>query len=100
MMQVLCHLDEAEPVLSKMARPVKPGGRIVVAEFSEEGLALIWRVHRAEEGTHQGRINIKDPKKYLAARGFSKEGRAEVYHNEVAWFRKPTPTAGPTEADG
>jgi 2-polyprenyl-3-methyl-5-hydroxy-6-metoxy-1,4-benzoquinol methylase len=100
MMQVLCHLDEAEPVLSKMARPAKTGGQIVVADFSEEGLALILRVHRAEEGTHQERINIKDPKKYLAARGFSKEARAEGYHNEVVWFRKPAPTTGPTEADG
>jgi hypothetical protein len=52
-----------------------------------------------KEHTKSG-INIKDPKKYLAARGFSKEGRAEAYHNEVVWFRKPAPTTGPTEADG
>ena len=43
---------------------------------------------------------MKDAKKYLAARGFSKEMRAEAYHNEAVWFRKPAPTTGPKEADG
>jgi ubiquinone/menaquinone biosynthesis C-methylase UbiE len=67
MMLVLRHLDEAEPVLSKMARPVKPGGQIVVAEFSEEGFALIWRVHRAEEGTHQERHQYQRRQKMLGS---------------------------------
>ncbi len=49
---VLHHLDAGGPVLTELRRVVRPGGRIVLADFSAEGFGMVARVHAAEGGTH------------------------------------------------
>jgi ubiquinone/menaquinone biosynthesis C-methylase UbiE len=89
MMDVLHHLDDARPVLSEMARLVKRGGTIVVAEFVESGFAIVASVHRAEGREHpRSASTLGSARQHLSSLGWREEGRAEAHHNIVAWFRE------------
>ncbi len=89
MMDVLHHLDDARPVLAEMARVVRPGGTIVVAEFVESGFDLVAAVHRAEGGEHpRSGSTMEGARQHLSSLGWREAGRAEAHHNVVAWFRK------------
>jgi ubiquinone/menaquinone biosynthesis C-methylase UbiE len=90
MMQVLHHLDDARPVLAEMARLVRPGGTIVVADFNEEGFDMVASVHRTDGLEHpRSGCTVAGAEAFLASMDWLAEGRAEAHHNVVAWFRKP-----------
>ena len=90
MMEVLHHLDDARPVLAEMARVVRPGGAIIVADFTEEGFALVASVHRADGQEHpRSRTTLAAAREFLASVGWLEEGQSEGHHNAVVWFRKP-----------
>jgi ubiquinone/menaquinone biosynthesis C-methylase UbiE len=92
MMEVLHHLDDARPVLAEMARLVRPGGAIIVADFTEEGFALVASVHRADGQEHpRSRTTLAAAQEFLASVGWLEEGRSEGHHNAVVWFRKSKP---------
>ncbi len=87
MMEVLHHLDDARPILREMARLVRPGGKIVLADFSEEGFEMVSRVHRAEGHEHpRSAVTLDAASEMLAALGFAETARAEKHHNVAAWF--------------
>ena len=89
MMEVLHHLDDARPVLAEMARLVRPGGAIVVADFTEGGFALVASVHGADGQEHaRSGSTLEDAREFLASRGWLEKGRSEAHHNAVVWFRK------------
>jgi ubiquinone/menaquinone biosynthesis C-methylase UbiE len=52
MMDVLHHLGEGEPVLKEARRMLRPGGTLIVADFTQEGFDLIARVHREDGREH------------------------------------------------
>jgi Methylase involved in ubiquinone/menaquinone biosynthesis len=52
MMDVLHHLDEPGPVLREMARVLEHSGRIIMADFDEQGFDLVAGVHRGEGREH------------------------------------------------
>ncbi len=52
MMDVMHHLEEPRPVLSEMARVVREGGRLLVADFDEAGFELVARLNREEGREH------------------------------------------------
>jgi ubiquinone/menaquinone biosynthesis C-methylase UbiE len=52
MMDVLHHLEQGEPVLKEARRTLRPGGTLVVADFTQEGFDLIARVHREDGREH------------------------------------------------
>ena len=90
MMDVLHHLDDARPVLSEMARLVRPGGTIIVAEFVESGFEIVASMHRAEGREHpRSGSTLEGARQHLSSLGWREEGRAEAHHNIVAWFREP-----------
>ena len=62
---VLHHLDDGRPALAEIARVVRPGGAVVLADFSPEGFDLVTRVHEAE-----GRVHPEGPVTMDWARGF------------------------------
>ncbi len=69
---VLHHLESGAPVLTEIARVVRPGGRIVLADFSREGFELISRVHASEGRVHpEGPVTIGWARGFLRALGFN-----------------------------
>ena len=62
---VLHHLEDGRVALAELARVVKPGGAVVLADFSREGFELVRRVHVSE-----GRVHPEGPVTMDWARGF------------------------------
>jgi ubiquinone/menaquinone biosynthesis C-methylase UbiE len=97
MMDVLHHLDDPRPVLAEMARTVKVGGVVIVADFSREGLGLVARVHRAEERVHPERgVTVEKARSLLEQEGLDCIARVEGHLHDVAVMIKrrsgPRPT--------
>lgn len=51
-MNAMHHIPHFRQVLTEMLRVLKPGGKIVMADFSPRGFQIIARAHRAEGKTH------------------------------------------------
>jgi ubiquinone/menaquinone biosynthesis C-methylase UbiE len=49
---VFHHLDDAERVIAEMLRVLKPGGTLVLADFSASGFRLMDEIHAAEGRRH------------------------------------------------
>lgn len=99
MMDVLHHLDDADPVLSEMARAVAPGGRIAVADFSEEGFELVARVHREEGREHpRSGVTLASAAEALRRAGARPAGTASAHQQDAAWF-EVAPTGQPGRAN-
>jgi ubiquinone/menaquinone biosynthesis C-methylase UbiE len=62
---VLHHLEGGRPALAELARVVRPGGTVVLADFSREGFEMVARVHESE-----GRVHPEGPVTMDWARGF------------------------------
>jgi ubiquinone/menaquinone biosynthesis C-methylase UbiE len=89
MMGVLHHLKDATPVLTQMARLVRPGGWIVLADFTEEGFALVARVHQREGGQHpRSDVTMGTAQAILAVAGWVMGGETVRHLQRVAWYRK------------
>jgi ubiquinone/menaquinone biosynthesis C-methylase UbiE len=92
MMHVLHHLDDPRPVLAEMARLVRPDGTIIVADFTEEGFAVVGSVHRAAGQEHpRSASTVEGAREFLASSGWLQQGHTEAHLNGVAWLRKPRP---------
>jgi ubiquinone/menaquinone biosynthesis C-methylase UbiE len=71
-MNTLHHIPQFQPVLEEMLRVVKPGGKIVLADFSPRGFQLMDRAHRAEGKTHPHEIHhFPGLKRLLRERGLA-----------------------------
>jgi ubiquinone/menaquinone biosynthesis C-methylase UbiE len=89
MMDVLHHLEEGRPVLAEMARLVGPAGRIVVAEFTEEGFTLVSRVHQAEGREHpRSSVTVDTAGAILAELGWQVGAETQGHLQRVVWFRR------------
>lgn len=90
MMDVLHHLAEGGPVLRETARVLAPAGRLVVADFTEEGFDLVARIHREEGKEHpRSAVTVSTARAALAAAGLVDRGGLEGHHQDVAWFERP-----------
>lgn len=87
MMNVLHHLDTAEPVFSEMVRVLAPGGLILIGEFDRDGFALVARIHAEEGRTHPvGPVTMDVARSRLSAAGLSlKSSRAGMLHEVVVF---------------
>jgi len=89
MMAVLHHLQDPTSVLRDMARTVRTGGVLIVADFSEEGFELVDRVHREEGGEHpRAGTTVDLAAAELERRGLRCIGRREEHLHLVAVFEK------------
>ncbi len=89
MMDVLHHLDDAGQVLAEMARMVRSGGTIVVADFTEEGFAVVAAVHRGEGREHpRSPVTVGAAAETLLAAGWRAGGETLGHLHHVRWFRK------------
>ena len=84
-MDVLHHIDDPRPVLAEMARTVKVGGVVVVADFSREGFRLVARVHRAEGRVHsESGATVEQARALLEQEGLDCIAKVKGHLHEVA----------------
>jgi len=87
---VLHHLDAGGPVLREMLRTVKPGGIVILADFSDEGFEMVARVHAAEGDTHaKGPVTVDWARGFLNGSGATELGCADGHFHHVTVFRTP-----------
>lgn len=55
MVNVLHHADDSGGILSEVSRVLRPGGRFIIADFTEEGFAILDRIHSEEGREHHRR---------------------------------------------
>jgi len=69
-----------------MARVVRPeGGCVVLAEFNDEGFAIVARVHESEGRTHPvGPVTFDAAVEDFRGRGFRVRSAAESHVHRVA----------------
>jgi peptide deformylase len=92
MMDVLHHLDEPRPVLAEMARTVRVGGIVVVADFSREGLQLVQRLHQAEGRVHpESGVTVEQARSLLEWEGLDCVSKVEGHLHEVVILVKRPP---------
>ncbi len=87
---VLHHLRDGASVLREVLRVVRPGGVLVLADFSPEGFDYAARVHVAEGATHpEGPVTLDWARGFVAAASLAETGTGEAHHERFASFRKP-----------
>ncbi|MBC7349803.1 MAG: class I SAM-dependent methyltransferase [Candidatus Aminicenantes bacterium] len=65
------HLERPLAVLSELVRVLQPGGKLVISDFSPEGLAMMAEVHRREGGEHQvSPFGLDQVEEFLLEKGF------------------------------
>ena len=71
-MNAMHHIREFGPVLEEMLRVVKPGGKLVLADFSPRGFQNMARAHRAEGKIHpHEHHSFRDLQRHLRKRGLA-----------------------------
>lgn len=89
---VLHHLDKGSPVLTELLRVVRPGGTVVLADFSAEGFEMVSRVYAAD-----GLVHTEGPVTLDWARGFLIDRAGHDGAGAVSW--PPSPGGGLSHAN-
>jgi len=91
-MNAMHHIAHFKRVLKEMLRVVKPGGKIVLADFSPRGFQIIARAHRDEGKTHpREHHNFGELERLLRQRGLTTR-RRKGSNQEVLVGRLPVGT--------
>ncbi|HAR36756.1 MAG TPA: hypothetical protein DCR87_07640 [Acidobacteria bacterium] len=71
LVNVVHHLENPLAVLSELIRVLRPGGKLVISDFSPEGLAMMAEVHRREGSEHQvSPFGLDQVEEFLLEKGF------------------------------
>ncbi|MDD8020817.1 MAG: class I SAM-dependent methyltransferase [Acidobacteriota bacterium] len=66
------HLKNPYRVLDELQRVLAPGGKLVVSDFSPEGLAMIAEIHHLEGDEHEvSSVSLAEVEEYLKAKGMN-----------------------------
>lgn len=95
MMNVLHHIEHAEPTLAELARVTRPAGRILLADFSEAGFELVSRVHREGGGEHpRSAVTLDAACAALTRLGWRLLSREVQHFQEIACLARATTRRG------
>ncbi len=76
-MNTMHHVDDVGAVMRELVRVTRPGGRIVISDFDEEGYGVMERIHASEGGSHpRSAYCTADLVSILAGSGWT----SEVHH--------------------
>jgi SAM-dependent methyltransferase len=96
LVDVLHHLEDGGSVLREILRVVKPGGVVVIADFSVEGFEMVSRVYAAEGLDHpEGPVTVDWARGFLTGLGMTELSLAEGHLHRVAVFRTPAAAGVP-----
>jgi 2-polyprenyl-3-methyl-5-hydroxy-6-metoxy-1,4-benzoquinol methylase len=89
MMDALHHLDDGPATFAEMARLLRPGGRILLAELTAEGFALVARVHESEGRVHPvAGVTLAAAADWFTSNGFRLSALDEAHLHAVAILDK------------
>lgn len=84
------HLADPDRVLDEFIRVLAPAGKIVLSDFTAEGLAVMARIHASEGRAHEaGVTTLGQVEAYLKSRGFQTRQHASKIQ-EVLVARRET----------
>ena len=93
---VLHHLDAGGPILAEAQRVVRPGGRIVLADFSAEGFQMAARIHAAEGDTHpEGPVTMDWARGFCGGLGMAELKISGDRFHRIAVFEAPPAVPAP-----
>jgi 2-polyprenyl-3-methyl-5-hydroxy-6-metoxy-1,4-benzoquinol methylase len=88
-MDALHHFGSQGPILGELARVLRQGGRMVLADFTEEGFALVSRIHAGEGHEHpRSAVTLDSAVAFLEGLGFSVLDRSQGHLQDRALLRK------------
>jgi 2-polyprenyl-3-methyl-5-hydroxy-6-metoxy-1,4-benzoquinol methylase len=88
-MDVLHHLEDALPILREMVRLVRPGGKVVVADYTEEGFAMVSAIHRREGREHlRSSVTVEKAAAILSEGGCMARGATRSRFKSVVWLER------------
>jgi MinD superfamily P-loop ATPase/ubiquinone/menaquinone biosynthesis C-methylase UbiE len=69
---VLHHLQKPYQVIEELVRILSSNGKIILADFTEEGFKIMDKIHALEGRSHEkGNVALSDVESYLIKKGFS-----------------------------
>jgi 2-polyprenyl-3-methyl-5-hydroxy-6-metoxy-1,4-benzoquinol methylase len=77
---VLHHLRNPYQVIDELIRLISTQGKLILADFTEEGFKVMDKIHGLEGNTHEvGQVSMQDAESYLIKKGFLAKKAKSVY---------------------
>ena len=93
MLDALHHLADGPAVFFEMRRVVRPSGKVLLAELTPDGFALVARMHESEGRVHPvGHVTIASAVEWFTANGFHLGSQREDRLHTVAVLERPADT--------
>lgn len=90
MINVLHHLDEMNDIFAEVSRVLTPGGRFLVADFTDDGFTILDRIHRTEGRVHDrlNAVEFDEVARMLPRFGLECRGRDARFFEHVILAEK------------
>ncbi len=82
---VLHHLRNAYQVIDELLRLISSKGKLILADFTAEGLKVMDKIHGLEGNTHEVcKVTLSDAEDYLTKKGFGVKRTQSLYQSVLA----------------
>jgi len=85
----LHHLQNPYRFLDELARVLTLDGKIVLSDFTREGMEIMDKIHALEHKTHEtGSVTMKEAGEYLKHKGLQIQSSRDTYQEIILAFRQ------------